>query len=158
AHDDRRGGAGWGAGAPVKALVQKFGGSSVAGSDRIRAVAERVMRSRANDQRIAVVVSAMGDTTDELIELAHSVTAEPDPRELDLLLSTGETVSATLLAMALRGLACPAVSLTAAQAGIRTNRWHRRARITEVQPERLERELSTGKVAIVTGFQGITDE
>lgn len=139
-------------------LVQKYGGSSVAGAARIRAVAERIIRARAADRGIAVVVSAMGDTTDELIELAHSVTADPDPREMDLLLSTGETVSATLLAMALRGLDCPAVSLNAAQAGIQTNRWHSRARITGIQSDRLERELSAGKVAIVTGFQGVTDE
>jgi aspartate kinase len=142
----------------MKVLVQKYGGSSVATAERIRAVADRVVRSRAADTEVVVVVSAMGDTTDELIHLAHSVTAEPDARELDLLLSTGETVSATLLAMALRGLGCPAISLTAGQAGIRTNRWHSRARITAVQPERLRRELGEGKVAIVTGFQGITEE
>jgi aspartate kinase len=142
----------------MKVLVQKYGGSSVATAERMRAVAERVVRSRAADTEVVVVVSAMGDTTDELIHLARSVTAEPDPRELDLLLSTGETVSATLLAMALRGLGCPAISLTAGQAGIRTNRWHSRAQITAVHPERLRRELGEGKVAIVTGFQGITDE
>jgi aspartate kinase len=145
-------------------LVQKYGGSSVAGAERIRAVAERVARSRAGEsgaklsRGIVVVVSAMGDTTDELIQLARSVTADPDPRELDLLLSTGETVSATLLAMALRALGCPAISLTAAQVGIRTNRWYSRARITAIHPERLQRELDAGKIAIVTGFQGITDE
>jgi aspartate kinase len=139
-------------------LVQKYGGSSVASAERIRAVAERVARGRADGQSVAVVVSAMGDTTDELIALAHSVSADPDPRELDLLLSTGETVSATLLAMALRSLGCPAVSLTASQAGIRTNRWFTRARITAIHPERLERELASGNVAIVTGFQGVTDE
>jgi aspartate kinase len=142
----------------MKVLVQKYGGSSVATAERMRAVADRVVRTRAAEAEVVVVVSAMGDTTDELIHLAHSVTAEPDPRELDLLLSTGETVSATLLAMALRGLGCPAISLTAGQAGIRTNRWHSRARITAIQPDRLQRELKEGKVAIVTGFQGITEE
>jgi aspartate kinase len=139
-------------------LVQKYGGTSVAGAERIRAVAERVAGSRAGDHQVVVVVSAMGKTTDELIALARSVTPDPEPRELDLLLSTGETVSATLLAMALRGIGCPAVSLTAGQAGIRTNAWFSRARITAIHPERLERELSAGNVAIVTGFQGITDE
>jgi len=148
----------------MNVLVQKYGGSSVAGADRIRAVAERVARSRASEsgaepsRGIVVVVSAMGDTTDELIKLARSVTTDPDPRELDLLLSTGETVSATLLAMALRALGCPAISLTAGQVGIRTNRWYSRARITAINPERLQRELEAGKIAIVTGFQGITDE
>ncbi len=139
-------------------LVQKYGGSSLANAERIKAVAERVRRSRTPDRPVVVVVSAMGDTTDELIALAHSVTPHPDARELDLLLSTGETVSATLLAMALRGLGCPAVSLTAAQAGIRTNRWFTRARITAIHPDRLQRELAAGKVPIVTGFQGVTDE
>src|SRR4051812_24635378 len=118
-------------------LVQKYGGSSVRDAVRIRAVAERVARSCADARGVVVVVSAMGKTTDELIALARSVTPVPDPRELDLLLSTGETVAATLLAMALRGLDCPAVSLTAAQAGIRTNRWHSRARITAIHPDRL---------------------
>src|SRR5207247_2331073 len=129
-----------------------------------RAAAERMARSPTSEsgaepsRAIVVVVSAMGDTTDELIQLARSVTADPDPRELDLLLSTGETVSATLLAMALRGLGCPAISLTAGQAGIRTNRWHSRALITAVHTDRLRRELDAGKVAIVTGFQGINEE
>jgi aspartate kinase len=121
-------------------------------------VADRVVRTRAAETEVVVVVSAMGDTTDELIHLARSVTAEPDPRELDLLLSTGETVSATLLAMALRDVGCPAISLTAGQAGIRTNRWHSRALITAVHTDRLRRELDAGKVAIVTGFQGINEE
>jgi aspartate kinase len=142
----------------MNVLVQKYGGTSVAGAERIRAVAERVAASRADDRGIVVVVSAMGKTTDELIALARSVTPDPEPRELDLLLSTGETVSATLLAMALRARGCPAVSLTAGQAGIRTNAWFTRARITSIHPERLERELRAGNVAIVTGFQGITDE
>jgi aspartate kinase len=142
----------------MNVLVQKYGGTSVAGAERMRKVAERVARTRADGLGIVVVVSAMGGTTDELLALARSVTSNPEPRELDLLLSTGETVSATLLAMALRDLACPAVSLTAAQAGIRTNRSFTRALITAIHTERLERELAAGKVAIVTGFQGITDE
>ncbi len=142
----------------MNVLVQKYGGSSVATAERICAVADRVVRTRAAETEVVVVVSAMGDTTDELIHLAQSVTAEPDPRELDLLLSTGETVSATLLAMALRGLGCAAISLTAGQAGIRTNRWHSRALITAVHTDRLRRELDAGKVAIVTGFQGINEE
>jgi aspartate kinase len=142
----------------MNVLVQKFGGTSVAGAERIRAVAERVARNRAKGRGIVVVVSAMGHTTDELIALARSVASDPDPREMDLLLSTGETVSATLLAMALRDINCSAVSLTAAQAGIRTNRAFSRALITNIHTERLERELAAGKVAIVTGFQGITED
>src|SRR5215210_4688033 len=141
----------------MSVLVQKYGGSSVAGAERIRAVAARVAAHRRAGQQVVVVVSAMGDTTDELIDLARSVSPEPDPREMDLLLSTGETVSATLLAMALRALNCPAVSLTGTQAGIRTNNWFSRARITAIHPDRLQRELAEGRVAIVTGFQGVTD-
>src|SRR5215203_4282354 len=139
-------------------LVQKYGGSSVRDAERIRAVAERVARSRSQANGVVAVVSAMGKTTDELIALARSVSPEPEPRELDLLLSTGETVSATLLAMALRALDCAAVSLTGTQAGIRTNNWFSRARITAIHPDRLQRELAEGRVAIVTGFQGVTDE
>src|SRR5918912_3766938 len=100
----------------------------------------------------------MGDTTDNLIELAYQVTARPDNRELDLLLSTGETVSATLMAMALHDRHQPAVSLTGAQAGIRSTRVFTKARITDIRPDRISAELNHGKVVIVTGFQGVTDE
>ena len=105
-----------------------------------------------------VVVSAMGDTTDDLIQLAYQVTPRPDNRELDLLLSTGETVSATLMAMALHDLHQPAVSLTGAQAGIRSTRVYSSARITDIHPDRISTELRHGKVVIVTGFQGVTEE
>src|SRR5436305_10606176 len=103
-------------------LVQKYGGSSLATAERIRAAARRIARTAATGRPVIVVVSAMGDTTDELIELAYQVAARPDDRELDLLLSTGETVSATLMAMALHDLQQPAVSLTGAQAGIPSTR------------------------------------
>lgn len=139
-------------------LVQKYGGSSLADADRIRAAARRVARTAARGKPVVVVVSAMGDTTDELIDLAYSVAARPPDRELDLLLSTGETVSATLMAMALHELQQPAVSLTGAQAGIRSTRVFTRARITDIHPERITTELHHGKVVIVTGFQGVTDE
>ncbi|HLI26834.1 MAG TPA: aspartate kinase [Chloroflexota bacterium] len=142
----------------MSVLVQKYGGTSVAGAERIKAVAARIAATRRTGRDVVVVVSAMGDTTDELIALAHSVTPDPDPRELDLLLSTGETVSATLLAMALRAQHCPAVSLNGVQAGIRTNNWFSRARITAIHPDRIWRELAEGRVVIVTGFQGVTDE
>src|SRR5919204_803797 len=139
-------------------LVQKYGGSSLATADRIQAAARRVARTASAGRPVIVVVSAMGDTTDNLIELAYQVTARPDNRELDLLLSTGETVSATLMAMALHDLQQPAVSLTGAQAGIRSTRVFSSARITDIHPERISTELRHGKVVIVTGFQGVTED
>src|SRR3990170_6918112 len=102
--------------------------------------------------------SAMGDTTDNLIELGRQMTDDPHPRELDLLLSTGEIVSSTLLAMALKHLGCPALALSGAQAGIGTDKRYGRARILKVDPHRIERELEAGNVVIVAGFQGITEE
>jgi len=139
-------------------IVQKYGGSSVAGAERIKAVAQRIIKSVQAGDRLVVVVSAMGDTTDELIELARQMTDEPEPRELDLLLSTGEIVSSTLLAMALKHLGHPAVALSGAQAGIRTDTRHGKARIAKLDPTRILRELDAGKIVIVAGFQGITDE
>lgn len=139
-------------------VVQKYGGSSLATAERIRAASRRVARTAATGRPVIVVVSAMGSTTDELIELAYSVAERPDDRELDLLLSTGETVSATLMAMALHDLHQPAVSLTGAQAGIRSTRVFTRARITDIRPDRISTELHHGKVVIVTGFQGVTDD
>jgi len=138
--------------------VQKYGGSSLASAERIRAAARRVARTASSGRPLVVVVSAMGDTTDELIGLAYKVATRPDDREMDLLLSTGETVSATLMAMALHDLQQPAVSLTGAQAGIRSTRAFLRARITDIHPERIATELRHAKVVIVTGFQGVTDE
>jgi aspartate kinase len=139
-------------------IVQKYGGSSLATAEHIRAAARRVSRTAATGRPVIVVVSAMGNTTDELIELAFQVAPRPDERELALLLSTGETVSATLMAMALHELQQPAVSLTGAQAGIRSTRVFTRARITDIHPERISAELHQGKVVIVTGFQGVTDD
>src|SRR5919204_486600 len=139
-------------------IVQKYGGSSLATAERIRAAARRVARSAATGKPVVVVVSAMGDTTDELIELAYQVAPRPDDREMDLLLSTGETVSATLMAMALHDLHQPAVSLTGGQAGIRSTRVFTKARITDIRPDRITSELNHGKVVIVTGFQGVTDD
>jgi aspartate kinase len=139
-------------------LVQKYGGSSLATADRIKAAARRVARTASSGRPVIVVVSAMGDTTDDLIKLAYQVTARPDNRELDLLLSTGEMVSATLMAMALHDLHQPAVSLTGAQAGIRSTRVFSSARITDIHPDRISTELRHGKVVIVTGFQGVTED
>lgn len=139
-------------------IVQKYGGSSVATAERILAVARRIAATRESGNQVVVVVSAMGKTTDELIRLASQVSPEPDERELDLLLSTGETVSCTLVAMALRGMGHTAISLNAGQAGIHTDSLYGRARITSVDTKRLRRELDEGKIVIVTGFQGVTDQ
>ncbi|MGH2458405.1 MAG: aspartate kinase [Chloroflexota bacterium] len=142
----------------MEILVQKYGGSSLASAERIRAVAERIVASRESGRPIVVVVSAMGDTTDDLIDLAQQLAEEPDDRELDLLLSTGETISCTLMAMALRHMGHEAISLTGAQAGIRTDSSYRRARIVAVDPSRIHRELAAGRIIVVAGFQGITEE
>lgn len=139
-------------------VVQKYGGSSVADADRIKHVARRVAKERETGSDLVVVVSAMGDTTDHLLDLAASITDEPDPREMDLLLATGEHISGTLVAMALQAIGVPAISLTGAQAGIRTDRSHGRARIANVDPARVREEIAAGKVVIVAGFQGATDE
>jgi aspartate kinase len=139
-------------------IVQKYGGSSLATAERVRAAARRVSHTASSGRPLVVVVSAMGDTTDELIELAYRVADRPAERELALLLSTGETVSATLMAMALHDLQQPAVSLTGAQAGIRSTRAFLHARITDIHPERIATELRHARVVIVTGFQGVTDD
>ena len=138
-------------------IVQKYGGTSVANAERIRAVARRIVATKEKGNQVVVVVSAMGDATDDLIELAQSLTDKPDPRELDLLMSTGEIVSSTLLAMALKQMGHEAISLSGAQAGIKTDASHSRARITGIEPERIHRELHKGRIVIVAGFQGITD-
>jgi len=139
-------------------VVQKYGGSSVATAERIKSVARRIAAARDNYDEVVVVVSAMGDTTDLLIDLALEVSERPDDRELDVLLSTGEIISSTLMAMALKSLGYPAISLSGAQAGIRTDATYRRARITHVEPERIMKELDKGTIVIVAGFQGITSD
>lgn len=139
---------------PAPLVVQKYGGSSVAGADRIKRVARRIARERAAGHDLVVVVSAMGDTTDELLSLAAAITDDPDPRELDVLLATGEHQSATLVSMALHAMGVPAISLTGAQAGITTDGTYGRARIAGIEPRRVRAELEGGKVVIVAGFQG----
>ncbi len=139
-------------------IVQKYGGSSVADAERIKNVARRIAQAKEKGDRVVVVVSAMGDTTDELIKLAYQITDLPDDRELDMLLSTGELVASTLLAMALRHMGYEAISLSGAQAGIKTDAAHSRARILGVDPKRVKREMEKGKIVIVAGFQGITEE
>ena len=139
-------------------LVQKYGGTSVGDAEKIRHVAERIAAARRAGNSIAVVVSAMGDTTDRLIALAESISSAPDPRELDVLLSTGELVSCTLVTMALREIGEEAVSMSGAQAGIRTDTAHGSASIVEFDTERVQQALDSGRIVIVAGFQGVTDD
>ncbi len=139
-------------------IVQKYGGSSVADADKIKNVAQRIAEARDRGDQVVAVVSAMGETTDGLIDLADRVSEHPDVRELDVLLSTGEVVSSTLLTMALHSMDYPAISLSGAQAGIRTDTAHSKARILEIDPKRVRQEMEKGNIVIVAGFQGITDE
>jgi aspartate kinase len=141
---------------PAPLVVQKFGGSSLADADRIRRVARRIARERSAGADLVVVVSAMGDTTDELLALAGAITNEPDSRELDMLLATGEHQSATLVSMALHALGVPAISLTGGQAGITTDGRYGKARIAAIEPKRVQAEIEQGKVVIVAGFQGLS--
>ena len=137
-------------------IVQKFGGSSVANPERILRVAERVVKSRRAGHRVVVVVSALGDTTDELIALSRRVTHAPPEREMDMLMATGEQVSVALLAMAIERRGVPAISFTGAQVGIVTDTSHTRAKILDVSAQRIVEELRRGKVVVVAGFQGMT--
>ena len=137
-------------------VVQKYGGTSVADADRIRKVAERVMATRRAGFDVAVVVSAMGDTTDELLALAKKVSPNPDRRELDMLLSAGERISMALLSMAIRELGGDAISFTGSQSGIITNDRHVDARIIEVRPFRVQDELARGRVVVIAGYQGVS--
>jgi len=137
-------------------IIQKYGGSSVADAEKIKNVAIRIARAREGGNHVVVVVSAMGDTTDELIHLAQQISEHPEEREFDVLLSTGEVISSTLLAMALGNLGCKAVSLTGAQAGIHTDSNYSRARILRVNTERIINELDKDNIVIVAGFQGVT--
>ena len=139
-------------------IAQKYGGSSVADAEKIKNVARRIAAVKEKGSQVVVVVSAMGKTTDNLISLAHQITDHPDERELDVLLSTGEIVSSTLLAMALQSLGHNAVSLSGAQAGIQTDAAYSRARIVAVEKQRIVKELNAGKIVIVAGFQGITPD
>ena len=137
-------------------IVQKYGGSSLADAPKILAVARRIAAARSDGAGVIAVVSAMGDTTDELIQLARTVASEPHARELDLLLSTGELVSCTLLTMALRELGHDAISLSGPQAGIHTDTAFGRARIRRIDGARIRRELAQDRIAVIAGFQGIT--
>jgi aspartate kinase len=144
--------------AVVALVVQKYGGSSVADAERIKRVAERIVAARKGGDDVVVVVSAMGDTTDELLDLAHQVSPLPAGRELDMLLTAGERISMSLLAMAIHNLGYEARSYTGSQAGVLTTSVHGRARIIDVTPGRLQGALDEGAVAIVAGFQGVSQD
>jgi len=142
----------------VSLLVQKFGGTSVAGADRIKAVADHIVRTRRDGAAVVVVVSAMGRTTDDLERLAHDVSHVPAPREMDMLLTAGERISISLLCMALIDRGQRAVSFTGSQAGIVTDTSHGRARIVEVRADRIRDAVAAGDVAVVAGFQGVSTD
>ena len=137
-------------------IVQKYGGSSVANAERIQHVAKRVVETKRKGNRLVVVVSALGDTTDELLGLADSITQSPNEREMDMLLATGEQVSVALLAMAIHGLGEKAISFTGPQVGIITDLSHTKARILDINASRIEEALRKGNIVIVAGFQGKT--
>src|SRR5438132_168986 len=139
-------------------IVQKYGGSSVGNTERIKNVAARVARYRAQGDQIVVVVSAMSGVTDNLIKLAKEIMPLPSEREMDVLLATGEQTTIALTAMALHSIGIPAASLTGAQAGIVTDGVHTKARIQNITPKVVHDFLSEGKVVIVAGFQGETPE
>jgi aspartate kinase len=143
---------------PATLLVQKYGGTSVGTAARIRRVCERIADTVRGGRRVVAVVSAMGHTTDRLIALAGQVTDDPPPRELDMLVANGETITAPLVAMCLQGMGVAAASLSGAQAGVRTSRQHSRARIRDVDTTRLRATLASGRVPVVAGFQGITED
>ena len=139
-------------------VVQKYGGSSVQDADRIKKVAERIVRTHKEGNDVVVVASAMGDTTDELLDLADQVSPAPPPRELDMLLTAGERVSNALLAMAIHALGVDARSFTGSQAGMVTTNRHGDARIVTVNPQRLRQALDEGSIVLVAGFQGVSQD
>ncbi|EHL17872.1 aspartate kinase [Peptoanaerobacter stomatis] len=139
-------------------IVQKYGGSSVANADRIKNVANRIVNTKKQGNQVVVIVSAMGDSTDDLIELAKQVSPNPPKREMDMLLSTGEQVSISLLAMAIQSMGEKVISLTGAQAGIKTNDFYSKAKIVDIDSNRLKEELDNGNILIVAGFQGINEK
>lgn len=138
-------------------IVQKFGGTSVGSTERIKAVADRAIKTKEQYDNVVIVVSAMGDTTDELVRLASDMSDQPDPREYDALISTGENISAALLAMSLKAKGVNAISLTGSQARIKTEDLHSKAKIIEVDTNRIQSEFEKGNIVIITGFQGINE-
>ena len=139
-------------------IVQKYGGSSVADADRIKNVANRIIQTKKQGNQVVVIVSAMGDSTDELIELAKQVNPNPPKREMDMLVSTGEQVSISLLAMAIQGMGEKVLSLTGPQAGIKTNNFYTKAKIVKIDSHRIKSELNKDTIIIVAGFQGMNEK
>ena len=139
-------------------IVQKYGGSSVADAESMKRVASRIVATKKEGHQVVVVVSAMGDTTDELIDLANQITPIPSGRELDMLLTAGERISMALLAMAIKNLGHEALSFTGSQAGVITDSTHGKARIIDVTPSRIREAIDHGAIAIVAGFQGISQD
>src|SRR5690606_20742720 len=135
-------------------IVQKYGGSSVANVDRIKHVAKRIVKKKSEGNQLVVVVSAIGDTTDELIELAHEITRTPSEREMDMLLSTVEKITVSLRAITIQKLGKKAVLFTGPQVGIITDRFHTKARILDINADRMSRALKDENFVIVAGFQG----
>jgi len=142
----------------MRLIVQKFGGTSVGDAERIRRVAQRIVETQRDDCRVVAVVSAMAGVTDELIKLAHEMSPEPDKRELDILLATGENAASALTAMAVNALGARAISLTGAEAGILTDRIHTKARIANISPKQIQELLADDYIVIVAGFQGQSAE
>ena len=139
-------------------VVQKYGGTSVGDTDRISVIADRIVRAREQGQDVVVVVSAMGRTTDDLLEKASDITSTPEPRELDMLLTAGERIAMSLVAIAVNARGCRAASYTGSQAGIITDTQHGKARIVEIRPQRIKESLEAGNVVILAGFQGLSTE
>src|ERR671935_1018469 len=137
-------------------VVMKFGGSSVADTSKIMQIAQRLVAAAEGGSRVVAVLSAMGDTTDELIDLAHRISERPKPRELDMLISVGERISCALAAMAIKDLGHQAISLTGSQAGIVTDTSHTKAKIVEVRARRIHEALDQDRIVLVAGFQGVS--
>ena len=138
-------------------IVQKYGGSSVATTEKITNIAKRLIERKKTDSKIVVVVSAMGDTTDDYISLAKDITKNPDKRELDVLMSTGEMISASLLAMSLKSMGCDAVSYNAYQLEIHTSGTHGKSLIDDINVSKIKESLEEDKIVIVSGFQGLDE-
>lgn len=140
----------------MRVIVQKYGGSSLSNLEQIRSIAQKIALSHSEKTAIVVVVSAMGDTTDNLLDMARQLSKSPPKREIDMLLTSGERISMTLLAIALSDIGVPAISFTGSQSGIITDNTHTSARIVDIRPDRIVQELQSGKVVIVGGFQGVS--